>query len=93
MTNQSASNLQAAIYARVSSDAQAEEQTIDSQVAALREQVAKDNVSLREENCFLDDGISGSTLNRPALERLRDSAYVGGFQRLYVHSPDRLARK
>lgn len=90
---QSTSNIQAAIYARVSSDAQADEQTIDSQVAALREQVAKDNVLLRDENCFLDDGISGSTLNRPALERLRDGAYVGGFQRLYVHSPDRLARK
>ncbi len=93
MTLQSTANLPAAIYARVSSDAQAEEQTIDSQVAALREQAAKDNVSLRDEHCFLDDGISGSTLNRPALERLRDAAYVGGFQRLYVHSPDRLARK
>ena len=93
MTMQSPSDLQAAIYARVSSDAQAEEQTIDSQIAALREQVVKDNVSLRDEHCFLDDGISGSTLNRPALERLRDAAYVGGFQRLYVHSPDRLARK
>ena len=93
MTMQSTSNIQAAIYARVSSDAQAEEQTIDSQVAALREQVAKDNVSLHDENCFFDDGVSGSTLNRPALERLRDTAYVGGFQRLYVHSPDRLARK
>ena len=32
-------------------------------------------------------------MQRPALERLRDQAYVGGFQRLYVHSPDRLARR
>jgi len=48
---------------------------------------------LQDKNCFLDDGVSGSTLNRPALERLRDAAYVGQFQRLYVHSPDRLARK
>ncbi len=30
---------------------------------------------------------------RPALEKLRDTAYVGGFQKLYVHSPDRLARR
>ena len=30
---------------------------------------------------------------RPALERLRDVAYAGAIDRLYVHSPDRLARK
>ena len=70
----------AAIYARVSSDAQAQEQTIDSQVADLRRQVEQDEVTLSEANCFLDDGVSGSTLNRPALERLRDAAYVGGIR-------------
>ncbi len=30
---------------------------------------------------------------RPALERLRDAAYVGGVQKLYIHSPDRLTRR
>ncbi|MGH2412392.1 MAG: hypothetical protein ACRDEA_01580 [Microcystaceae cyanobacterium] len=30
---------------------------------------------------------------RPALERLRDLAFANGVDRLYVHSPDRLARK
>ncbi len=33
------------------------------------------------------------TLIRPALERLRDLAAIGAIDRLYVHSPDRLARK
>jgi site-specific DNA recombinase len=42
---------------------------------------------------FLDDGYSGATLVRPALERLRDAAAAGVLDRLYVHSPDRLARK
>jgi site-specific DNA recombinase len=93
MTRTSSSAVHAAIYARVSSDHQAEQQTIDSQVAALRERVAKDGHDLDEESCFIDDGVSGSTLMRPALERLRDMAYVGGFQKLYVHSPDRLARR
>lgn len=93
MSDSKSSSVSAAIYARVSSDAQAEQQTIDSQVADLRKQVADDEATLVESNCFLDDGVSGSTLNRPALERLRDIAYIGGFQRLYVHSPDRLARK
>ena len=44
-------------------------------------------------NVYLDDGFSGSTLLRPALERLRDRVAEGGIDRLYVHSPDRLARK
>jgi site-specific DNA recombinase len=93
MTTAPTSTVRAAIYARVSSDQQAQEQTIESQVAALRERVATDGLQLDEELCFLDDGVSGSTLMRPALERLRDLAYVGGFQKLYVHSPDRLARR
>src|ERR1700710_326959 len=84
--------IRVAIYARVSSDRQAQEQTIDSQIVALRECVARDGHTLDDGMCFLDDGFSGSTLRRPALERLRDLAYVGGFQKLYVHSPDRLAR-
>src|SRR5258708_6722769 len=83
----------AAIYARVSSDQQAQQGTIESQVAALRQRVQADGLMLEDELCFLDEGYSGSTLVRPALERLRDIAWAGGFQRLYVHSPDRLARK
>lgn len=40
---------------------------------------------------FVDEGYSGSTLVRPALERLRDVAAAGGMDRLYVHCPDRFA--
>jgi site-specific DNA recombinase len=81
-----------ALYARVSSQRQAEALTIQSQVAALRERIAADGLHVDEECCFLDVGISGTTLVRPALERLRDAAWAGGVDRLYVHSPDRLAR-
>src|SRR4030095_9938081 len=42
---------------------------------------------------FLDEGYSGATLVRPALERLRDVVAAGSVDRLYIHSPDRLARK
>ena len=86
-------SVRAGIYARVSSDQQAEQQTIQSQISALRERVEADGHSLPEQLCFLDDGVSGATLTRPALEKLRDTAYAGGLQKLYVHSPDRLARK
>jgi site-specific DNA recombinase len=85
--------LTAAIYARVSSEQQAKEQTIASQVEALRQRVRDDGLTLPEELCFLDEGASGGTLLRPALERLRDQAAAGAMDRLYVHSPDRLARK
>ena len=84
---------QVAIYARVSSDQQAEESTIDSQVATLRKRVAKDGLSLSEELTFLDDGYSGANLIRPGLEQLRDVIALNGLDRLYVHSPDRLARR
>jgi site-specific DNA recombinase len=85
--------LLAAIYARVSSEQQADEHTIASQVAALRARVADDELLLPSEREFLDEGYSGATLVRPALEGVRDLIATGGIDRLYVHSPDRLARR
>src|ERR671938_275855 len=87
------SQIAAAIYARVSSEHQAAAHTIASQVAALQERVALDHLVLPDTMQFLDDGYSGATLVRPALERLRDVIAAGAIDRLYVHSPDRLARK
>jgi len=84
---------QVALYARVSSVQQAEAHTVASQVAALRERVASDGLTVSEAMQFLDEGYSGATLVRPALERLRDVVAAGSVDRLYVHSPDRLARK
>src|SRR6266481_4448484 len=84
---------QVAIYARVSSDPQVEAHTIASQVAALRERVAAEGLALPEAMQFLDEGYSGATVIRPALERLRDVIAGGVVDRVYVHSPDRLARK
>lgn len=87
------SALQVALYARVSTERQAEAQTVASQVAALRERAAADGNSVDPAQEFVDDGYSGTTLVRPALERLRDLVALGGIDTLYVHSPDRLARK
>src|ERR1700720_385285 len=82
----------AALYARVSSDHQAEEGTIASQVEALRHRASADGLTVDAELHFLDEGYSGSTLLRPQLERLRDQAAAGAWDRLYVLAPDRLAR-
>lgn len=86
-------SIRVALYARVSSDKQADELTIRSQIAALRQRIAQDQCVIDDELCFLDEGYSGGTVIRPALEKLRDLAHAGGIDRLYVHSPDRLARK
>ena len=83
---------QVALYARVSSEQQVEAKTIESQVADLRERITVDGFALTSVLEFIDDGYSGSTLVRPALERLRDVAAAGGIDRLYVHCPDRFAR-
>jgi len=88
-----AEDVLAAIYARVSSAQQADDHTIASQVAALRARVAEDELRLPAEREFLDEGYSGATLVRPALEQVRDLIAGGGIDRLYVHSPDRLARR
>ncbi|MEW6737409.1 MAG: recombinase family protein [Acidobacteriota bacterium] len=82
-----------AIYARVSSKEQAEANTIKSQLAVLKEQIKQDGLSLRAEMEFIDEGYSGATLIRPALERLRDLVAAGTVDKIYIHDPDRLARK
>ena len=88
-----ASGRTAAIYARVSSERQREEGTIHSQLAGLRELAAERGLLVAEELVFCDEGFSGATLVRPALERLRDRAAEGCFDVLLCHTPDRLARK
>jgi len=84
---------QVALYARVSSEQQSDAGTVQSQVAALIERIQAERLSITEELKFIDDGFSGATLIRPALERLRDAVYAGTIDRLYILSPDRLARK
>ena len=83
----------AAIYARVSSARQAKDETIGSQLAALRDHAATSRLDVPEEWVFADEGHSGATLVRPGLEALRDLAAQGCLDVVLVYSPDRLARK
>jgi site-specific DNA recombinase len=83
----------AAIYARVSSDRQKEDQTIGSQIAALIKYAQDEGCAVPDEWVFQDEGYSGATLVRPALERLRDLAAEGQIEKLLIYSPDRLSRK
>jgi DNA invertase Pin-like site-specific DNA recombinase len=82
----------AAIYARVSPARQKEQQTISSQTAALRAHARQLRLDVPERWVFCDEGHSGATLVRPALEKLRDLVAQLPVEVL-VYSPDRLARK
>jgi site-specific DNA recombinase len=82
-------DLQVAIYARVSSEQQSGAGTIESQLSA---HISTSGLSLPKEHEFIDNGYSGATLIRPALEQLRDVIAAGGIDQLFVLCPDRLAR-
>lgn len=77
----------AAIYARVSSARQKEQETIGSQTAALREHAEQLGLDVPGQWVFRDDGHSGATLVRPALEKLRDLVAQVPVEVVLVYSP------
>lgn len=83
--------LRAAIYTRVSSDDQARHgYSLPAQQAEC-ERRARD-LGADPARVYVDDGISGSTLDRPALRRLRDDVAVGMYDLVITFDPDRLSR-
>ena len=82
--------MRAGLYARVSTERQAERGTIGSQLGLLREHIAAAGDELVGE--YVDDGRSGARLDRPGLDALRDAAEAGLIERVWCLSPDRLAR-
>ena len=80
----------AVFYARVSTESQKDEGTIESQIAALRKQVIEaGNVLVKE---YADNGYSGAKMDRPALEQLRKDLKTELFDVVYFHNTDRIAR-
>src|SRR4051812_19945259 len=83
----------AAMYVRVSTKQQKEEATIESQKETLLKHAHEHGYQIPTEWIFEDNGISGALLARPALDKLRDFAFEGLFDSIFVLSPDRLSRK
>ncbi|MEM7827716.1 MAG: recombinase family protein [Candidatus Aenigmatarchaeota archaeon] len=81
----------AAIYCRVSTEKQEKQETIGSQLAALRDFASKNGYTVYKE--YIDDGYSGELLERPGLDQLRDDAKKKLFDTILVYCLDRLARK
>ena len=81
----------AVLYARVSSDPQKKERTIESQVVELKKQIAAAGDVLVKE--YVDDGYSGARLDRPALDELRKDLPTNTFDTIYFLNSDRIARE
>jgi site-specific DNA recombinase len=82
----------AALYARVSTAQQEQEQTVASQVAALEAAAETLGCVIPIDRRYVDDGCSGSRLDRPGLDALRDAAAEGVIDVVLIYCPDRLAR-
>lgn len=81
----------AAIYIRVSTDAQAEEgYSIEAQQEQLQAYCVAKNI--RPYTCYIDPGWSGSNLERPAMQRMLQDIQDGKISHCIVYKLDRLSR-
>lgn len=77
------------IYVRVSTEEQAHKGY------SLREQIHACEKIIHGEPCrkYIDEGVSGEILDRPALNQLREDARAGRITKIVCLDPDRLSRK
>lgn len=82
----------AAVYCRVSSEAQQERQTIETQVEFARKYCDLNNIEITE--IYRDDGVTGTLPlgDRPAGSQLLQDARDGKFKLLLIFKLDRLGR-
>ena len=85
--------MRVALYARVSTERQEQQGTMASQLDALRRFAHEHEHEVVEAYVCVDDGYSGTRLDRPGLDRLRDGAEASAFEAALILCPDRLARK
>jgi len=79
----------AVIYVRVSSEDQAENYSIDSQIEACKRYAEQQGFTVA---LVLQDVMSGAKLDRPALSKLRELVRTGATDAVIVYSSDRLTR-
>jgi site-specific DNA recombinase len=84
--------MRVALYARVSTQRQAQADGVAQQLDRLRAHALAQGWTVSDEDIFRDDGFSGARLRRPGLERLRDRAALRVLDRVLITAPDRLAR-
>src|SRR5215218_8051332 len=85
-------SLRRALYVRVSTNQQAQAQTIEQQLERLQAHAIAQGWDAAQARVYRDEGQSGASLNRPGLDRLRDAVRLGELDHILVTEPDRLAR-
>jgi site-specific DNA recombinase len=84
--------MRVAFYARVSTQRQAQAQTVEQQLDRRKSHASEQNWRVPVEHILRDDGHSGASLKRPGLDRLRDHAAARQLDLVLITAPDRLAR-
>jgi site-specific DNA recombinase len=84
--------MRVALYARVSTQRQAQAQTVEQQIERLLGHARQQGWDVPLDQVFRDDGYSGASLRRPGLDRLRDRAAARSLDLVLITAPDRLAR-
>ncbi len=80
-----------AIYARVSTSNQENEGTIENQLSEVKRYAEANGYTIVRE--YIDNGWSGDTLIRPALDELRQDTKSKQWEAVLIYDPDRLARR
>jgi site-specific DNA recombinase len=82
----------AAIYARVSTEDQGKGFSIPTQIEACEKLAEREGYAVPETSVLIDEGISGTTMDRPQLRKLRELVNTRAIAAAIVYDPDRLSR-
>ncbi len=91
-SNGTRDNRYAAIYARVSTEDQVKGFSIPTQIEACQKLAAREGYTVPDGYFLVDEGISGTTMERPGLQRLRELVTSKAIAAVIVLDPDRLSR-
>jgi len=83
--------MKVAIYARYSSENQSDK-SIDDQIRVCKGYITAHDMSVEDKHIYVDEAISGSVINRPALQTLQIAAENKEFEAVVVDDLSRLSR-
>ena len=83
--------MRAAVYCRVSSDDQVKGYSLQTQEDECRQRAV--TLGATEIVAYVEKGVSGDALDRPALDSLRDALRQHAIDLVVMYDPDRMARK